>query len=134
MKPDMLQKDASSGSLPVGAKGYAPTSWWTAAKAEAQVQELMRRGGLFGTRLPRDVAERQTLALMRKNGVGIMSGTVGSWLLNDEEQLRLLNKVDDVRFDIRLAGRRASIGLGLLAASLGVLGVASIVRNTRRGE
>ena len=61
------------GSLPAGATGYAPMKWWTASQAEEKVQEFMRSGGLFGESLPRDVAERKTLAYLRKNLIGIMS-------------------------------------------------------------
>ena len=121
------------GALPRGAEGYAPTSWWTAAEAEAKVQELMAKGGLFSTRLPRESAERRALEYLRAQKIGIMSGTMGSWLLSDKEQQRLLSKVDDVRYDIRLASRRAGIGMGLLAGALGLLGVASILK-TATGE
>jgi hypothetical protein len=116
--------------IPLGAQGYAPTRWWTVAEAEAKVQELMKSGGLFGTKLPREIAEKDALAFMRKNDIGVMSGTssLGSWLLSKKEQDRLLQKVDDVRYDLRLTGRRVGIALGCLAGALGVLGVASIYR------
>lgn len=132
-KADWSRRTSSVGALPREAEGYAPTSWWTAAQAEAKVQELMARGGLFGTRLPREGAERRALEYLRAQKIGIMSGTMGSWLMSDKEQKRLLSKVDDVRYDIRLASRRAGIGMGLLAGALGLLGVASILK-TATGE
>ena len=138
MNPNMLRCPTTVGSLPLGASGYAPTSWWSAKQAEDLVASLMARGGLFGSKLPREAAERAALRQMRKMGVGITSGTVGntlgSWLLPEKEQVRLLNKIDDVRFDIRLASRRAGVGLGLLAASLGVLGIASLYRTSRKAR
>jgi len=131
---DWSLPSAACGSLPAGATGYAPTSWWSASQAEAKVQELMKSGGLFGTRLPRELAERKTLELMRKNSVGIMSGTMGSWLLSAKEQKAIFDKIDDVRFDLRAVSRRVGIGLGCLAGALGVLGVASIYRTSTSSQ
>ena len=121
---------STCGALPAGATGYAPKHWWTAKQAEDKVQELMKSGGVFGTTLPREVAERKTLEFLRKNEVGIMSGAMGSWLLSDKEQKRILTKIDDVRYDMRLVSRRVGIGLGCLAGALGLLGVASIYRTS----
>lgn len=118
----------SLGALPLGALGYAPEHWITAKQAEDKVAELMKSGGLFGTKLPREIAERKTLEFLRKGNIGIMSGTMGSWLLSEKEQNRILNKIDDVRYDMRLVSRRVGIGLGCLAGALGVLGAASIFR------
>lgn len=139
MAYDILKKTTSgkdftlptrSSGLPLGAQGYAPSKWWTLAEAEAKVQEFMKSGGLFGTSLPRENAEKNTLAFLRKNSIGIMSGTasLGSWLLSKKEQDRLLQKVDDVRFDLRLAGRRVGIAVGCLAGALGLMGIASLYR------
>jgi hypothetical protein len=136
---DLLKKKTTPGNfapssmvsgIPLGALGYAPSHWWTVAQAEAKVQELMKSGGLFGTKLPRENAERDTLAYMRKNEIGVMSGTssLGSWLLPKKELDRILTKIDDVRYDMRLTGRRVGIGVGCLAGALGLLGVASIYR------
>jgi hypothetical protein len=61
------------GVLPAGATGYAPTRWWTQAQASEKIQEFMKSGGIFGTSLPRDVAEKKTLAYLRKNLIGILS-------------------------------------------------------------
>ena len=120
------------GSIPLGAQGYAPEHWWTLEKAEEKVQEFMKSGGTFGTRLPREAAERKTLAFMRAQSIGVMSGTtsLGSWLLSKKEQDRLLTKVDDVRYDLRLAGRRVGVAVGCLAGALGLLGVASLYRTS----
>jgi hypothetical protein len=122
------------GSLPTGAQGYAPTSWWKPEKAEAKVQELMKSGGTFGMSLPREAAERHALAWLREKNIGIDSsggsGVMGSWLMSEKEQLRILNKIDDVRYDLRLVSRRVYIGLGCLAGALAVLGAASIYRTS----
>ena len=61
------------GSLPEGAKGYAPTTWWTKDDAEKKVQELMKSGGIFGMSLPRDLAEQEAMKYFRKNTIGIKS-------------------------------------------------------------
>ena len=121
------------GSLPTGATGYAPEHWWTAEQAEGKVQEFMARGDFFNSKLPRESAERKTLEFLRAQRIGIMSGSVGSWLLSDAEQKRILGKIDDIRYDLRLVSRRTSIGLGCLAGALGLLGIASIYR-TGSGE
>ncbi len=61
------------GSLPEGATGYAPLKWWTKEQAEEKVQELMKSGSIYGTSLPRDLAEKKALAYLRKNSIGILS-------------------------------------------------------------
>lgn len=128
--PPSMIGSVTLGSIPLGAQGYAPEHWWTVAEAEAKVQEFMKSGGTFGTKLPREAAERRALSFMRAQSIGVMSGTssLGSWLLSKKEQERLLTKVDDVRYDLRLAGRRVGIAVGCMAGALGLLGVASIYR------
>ena len=127
---DWAMPSTKCGELPKGATGYAPSHWWTAKQAEDKVQEFMKSGGLFGTKLPRDIAERKTLEWLRKNDIGIMSGSMGSWLLSTKEQQKIFNKIDDVRYDLRLVGRRVGIAMGCLAGALGVLGIASIYRTS----
>jgi hypothetical protein len=61
------------GSIPEGASGYAPTTWWAKDKAEKKVQDLMKSGGLFGMSLPRDLAEQEAMKYFRKNTIGILS-------------------------------------------------------------
>ena len=120
------------GELPLGATGYAPDKWWTRQQAEDKVAEFMKSGGLFGTKLGRADAEAKTLSFLRVNNVGLMAGTatLGSWILNEKDQKRILKKVDDVRYDLRLASRRVGIAGGLLAGALGLLGVASIYKTS----
>ena len=124
------------GALPTGATGYAPTSWWTPEQAETKVRELMKSGGLFGTGLPREVAERKALTFLRAQNIGISSGTgtVGSLFMSEKEQKRILSKIDDVRYDMRLVSRRVGIGLGCLAGALAVLGAASIYRTSSQDK
>ena len=122
--------------LPAGAQGYAPSRWWKPEQAEAKVQELMKSGGTFGTSLPREAAEHKALAWLRSQDIGIGSdtGTVGSLFMSEKEQKRILNKIDDVRYDLRLVSRRAGVGLGLLAGALTILGVASIYRTSSQDK
>ena len=131
-------RPSTLGSLPEGAQGYAPTSWWKPEQAEAKVQELIKSGGTFGERLPREAAERKALAWLRSHSIGITSaagdGTMGSWLMSEKEQQRILNKIDDVRYDMRLVSRRVGIGLGCLAGALAVLGAASIYRTSSQDK
>ena len=52
----------------------------------------------------------------------------GSLLLPATQQKALLAKIDDVRYDVRRTGARVSMATLALAASLGLLGIASIYR------
>jgi len=56
---------------------------------------------------------------------------MGSVILSTKEQARMLDKVDDVRYDVRKASGRVAIALGCLAASVGMFSVASIFRTSR---
>ena len=128
-------RSTSLGStLPIEAKGYAPEHWISEAEAEAMVQSNQKHGGTFGLSLPREEAERKTLAYLRANLTGIKSSAggsrMGSWLLPEKQQKALLNKIDDVRFDLRAVGRHMGIAGGMIAASLGLLGLASIYRTS----
>jgi len=111
--------------------GYAPETWWTAKQVEEKTKDFEKSGGLFGTKLPRPFAEKKTLEFLRAQKIGIMSGTMGSWILSNKDQKRILNKVDDVRFDLRLASSRVAVAGGLLAGALGLLGIASLYRTSQ---
>jgi hypothetical protein len=56
----------------------------------------------------------------------------GSLVLPRGQERRLADKVDDVRYDVRLAGRRVLIGLGTLSAALGLVAVSNMYRTSRR--
>ena len=127
-------RSTTMGALPKAAEGYAPESWITAAEAETKVQSFQKSGGIFGTALHREAAERKTLEYLRDQRIGIKSGTMGSWLLPEKQQKAILNKIDDVRYDLRAVGRHVGIGAGLLAASLGLMGLASIFRTSTIGQ
>jgi hypothetical protein len=120
---------ATSPSAPTPT--YTPDRFWTGAQAEAQVAALQKSGGMHGTSLPREQAEKQTLEAMRAQRIGLMSG-LGSWIISEKEQMRLLNKIDDVRYDMRYASKKVGIGLGCLAGALGLLGIASIYRTSAK--
>lgn len=55
----------------------------------------------------------------------------GSLLLPDKQERRILDKVDDVRYDVRRAGRLAGAGLLCLAAALGLVAVSGVYRTAR---
>ncbi len=59
------------------------------------------------------------------------SSSMGSMIFSTREQARLLNKVDDVRYDARKASGRIAIALGCLAASISMFSIASIYRTAR---
>lgn len=57
--------------------------------------------------------------------------TIGSLILPAKQERRLLDKVDDVRYDARQAAWRMQAGLLALSASVGLVAVASILRERR---
>lgn len=119
----------SRGSLPAGATGYVPRTWWTEAEAEAEVRKQEEGGGTFGGRLPRADAERAVLAHMRAGKIGVRTSS-GSVLLPERQQRALFNKVDDVRYDLRRAGRNVGVAVLVLSAALGAVALASVYRTS----
>lgn len=55
----------------------------------------------------------------------------GSIVLPKAQERRLLDKVDDVRRDVRRAGSRAMVGLLCLSATAGLWAVSNIYRSSR---
>lgn len=53
---------------------------------------------------------------------------MGSIFLPQKQQREIMAKIDDVRYDVRKASARVSVGMLSLAAALGVLGFASVYR------
>ena len=58
----------------------------------------------------------------------------GSLALPERQEKRLLAKVDDVRYDVRRAGRLAGAGLLTLSAAVGLVAVSGIYRTSRLGR
>jgi hypothetical protein len=58
----------------------------------------------------------------------------GSIVLPAKQQRALLNKVDDIRYDVRRAGSRAQIGLLALSAAVGLVAVGGIYRTVKEGR
>jgi hypothetical protein len=58
---------------------------------------------------------------------------IGSIVLPASQERRLLDKVDDVRHDVRRAGRAAQLGLLCLSAAVGLAAVSSIYHTSRGG-
>jgi hypothetical protein len=54
----------------------------------------------------------------------------GSLLLPAKQQRAILDKVDDVRFDVRRAGRGVSVGLLCLSGAVGLAALASVYRTS----
>jgi tetrahydromethanopterin S-methyltransferase subunit F len=50
----------------------------------------------------------------------------GSMLLPAKQQQAILNKVDDVRYDVRRVGRNMAIAVGCLSAAVGLVGIAGV--------
>ncbi len=58
----------------------------------------------------------------------------GSLILPAKQQRALMDKVDDVRYDVRRAGGRAQMGLLALSAAVGLLAVSGIYKTTKEGR
>ena len=122
-------RDWSTGSLPKGATGYVPKSWWSETQAEAEVQKHMK-SGFLSPGLSRENAEDTVLAYMKANKIGVMSG-IGSLLIPDKQQKAFMSKIDDIRFDVRRVGAKIGGATIILSAALGLLGIASIYRTVK---
>lgn len=120
-----MSRDWSCGSLPTGARGYAPRRWWTQEQAEGEVQREMKGGGLFGVSLPRADAEAKVLRRMRAEKVGITSSS-GSLLVPTKQQREFFAKIDDVRYDVRRAQANMSAAVLALGAGVALMAVAKI--------
>ncbi len=55
----------------------------------------------------------------------------GSLVLPAKQEKRLMEKVDDVRYDVRRAGNRALTGALVLSTAVGFLAVSLVERNPR---
>ena len=55
----------------------------------------------------------------------------GSLVLPQKQEKRLLDKVDDVRYDVRRAGTFAGVGLLCLSAAVGLVALSGIYRTSR---
>lgn len=58
----------------------------------------------------------------------------GSLLIPAKQERAILNKIDDVRYDIRKTGNVLKIGLLSLSAALGFVAVSSIYRTKERSH
>ncbi len=57
----------------------------------------------------------------------------GSIVLPEKQERRLLDKIDDVRFDVRRLGRGATVGMLCLSGAVGLAAIASVYRTSRGG-
>jgi hypothetical protein len=55
----------------------------------------------------------------------------GSLFLPAKQQVAILNKIDDVRYDVRKSANMAKIGMLSLSAALGLVAVASFYRTSK---
>lgn len=60
--------------------------------------------------------------------------STGSVMLPKKQEKRLLDKVDDVRYDVRRAGDKARTGLLVLSAAVGLVALSGIYRTTKEGR
>lgn len=71
------------------------------------------------------------LGQTKRNWNRAENATVGSIVLPEKQEKRLLNKIDDVRYDIRKTGNIVKIGLLSLSAALGLLAVSGMYKTAR---
>jgi hypothetical protein len=57
----------------------------------------------------------------------------GSIVLPEKQERRLLDKVDDLRFDVRRVGRGTVVGMLCLSGAVGLAALASVYRTSRGG-
>lgn len=57
----------------------------------------------------------------------------GSIVLPEKQERRLLDKVDDLRFDVRSVGRGVAVGMLCLSGAVGLAALASVYRTSRGG-
>lgn len=105
------QRDWSLGAsdLPAKARGYAPTTFWKPPQMEAKLAEILGQPkSMFSSDKPdRKEAITMLAAYMKANKIGPsevaggIGAEVGSLVLTAKDRDKLLNKIDDVRFDIR---------------------------------
>jgi hypothetical protein len=126
-------RDWSIGTIQPGSQGSIPSRWISTDQAEELVKKNMKEGGLFGMKLNREQAEHKTIAFMRDQKIGIKS-MAGSLLIPDKQQAAFFRKIDDIRYDVRRAGVKAGIGLLVLSAALGLIGISGIYKATKEGS
>lgn len=57
----------------------------------------------------------------------------GSIVLPEKQERRLLDKVDDLRFDVRRVGRGVAVGMLCLSGAVGLAALAGVYRTSRGG-
>jgi len=57
----------------------------------------------------------------------------GSIILPEKQERRLLDKVDDLRFDVRHFGRGVAVGMLCLSGAVGLAALASVYRTSQGG-
>jgi hypothetical protein len=60
--------------------------------------------------------------------------SLGSLLIPAKQERALLQKIDDVRYDVRNVGGKVSGSVLALAGALGLLGMASIYHTAKNGD
>ena len=126
------RRDWSIGALVPGSQGSIPSRWITMEEAETLVRKNMKEGGLFGMKLPLDMAENKTIAYMKAKGIGITTpSTAGSLLIPTKQQEAFMKKIDDIRYDVRRAGSKVGASLLFLSAALGLIAMSGIYKTSK---
>jgi hypothetical protein len=77
---------------------------------------------------------KNTKNFARQSSLPDSPSEVGSLLIPAKQERALLQKIDDVRYDVRTVGGKVSGSVLALAGALGLLGVASIYRTVKTGD
>lgn len=99
---------------------FTAETFWGPAKMEAKAAEFMSKPkGPFGLggKPTKEEATKMVAEFMKANKIGISKtdSGVGSVLFPAKEQKKMMDKIDDLRFDIR--GARSVVGAGVFALS-----------------
>ncbi len=128
----------SASDLPGGYKVALPTNpdnWWSPEKMEKKLAEIMSKPKSvfgYGPKPTRAEAIPMLDAFMKSKGIRAMSSSSsGSVLFSAKEQAKLMNKMDDVRYDMRSTRNIIGASVFALAGGLAFVGIASVFRTSK---
>jgi hypothetical protein len=131
-----------ASDLPASAHGYSPHTFWRPPEMEAKLAEIMSqpKGFLTSEKPTRPEAIKMLASYMKANKIGPsdvaggIGAEVGSLVLSAKDRDKLLNKIDDARFDMRNLRFTFGNALFAIAGGLTFLGLTKVyeTNHTRR--
>lgn len=121
---------------------FVPETFWGPSQMEAKAAEFMSKPkGPFGLggKPTKEEALKMVADFMRANKIGPsttnagIGAFVGSVLFPEKEQKKMLEKVDDLRFDVRNAKSVIGAGIFALSGALAFVAISKIYRANKAG-